>query len=262
MDLKRLKSISPALGAGFALITLGLAGSLYFLFLHGWKEPGAAGDKLNFEIFKLCITTMLVGGVALLFDYYRSREDRRKAEQAALEQSRKAELERQEEIRTHQRARLEAFLEDFIHTYNEIKRIRRNCQRSILKQNGVLYIDRDRYVELMEQLNDSQLELEKFARILMSKPPYLEAIAAKGKKQLTLGEKYLREVTHEFEDNKLKADADASRLLVDRDSRLFEFAVARPSFEKGDGKAHQLLIPITDFFDALNAEIKREQSPE
>ncbi len=183
-----------------------------------WASATSEQKKMLHEIFKFSVTTIIVGGAALLYGALQRRNDERQ-EQAA--QAREAKAAR--------RHRLEEFLREYTDAYNGIKFIRRELRNALIPSaDGAFEVNAQRYAELLRELNQGQLKLEEYRRILESKPAYLSFFGDDGAAWLSSAEEYLRHVNREYENRRLENTEGSNEILtVPPDSRLFQYVVSR-----------------------------------
>ncbi|MBL3574953.1 hypothetical protein JMK10_08875 [Rhodovulum sulfidophilum] len=212
-----------------------------------WVGATTDQQKMLHEIFKFSVTTILVGGAALLYGALQNRNDERQ-EQAA--QAREAKAAR--------RHRLEEFLREYTDAYNGIKFIRRELRNALIPSaDGAFEINAQRYAELLRELNQGQLKLEQYRRLLESKPAYLAFFGDEGAAWLSSAEKYLRHVTREYEYRRLeKTEGTDENLTVPPDSRLFQYVVSRKNTYHDRTSVEEHFVPLEIFFRkmALNIE--------
>ncbi|MBO9403126.1 hypothetical protein J7412_20055 [Shimia sp. R9_3] len=222
------------------------------------------------ELFKFSVTTVLVGGAALVYDALSKRADERHEKAEKEREDRKADLERERETRealqerireraAAQRRQLEHFLREATDAYNEIKYIRRELRNALSSQeNGTFHVGVERYCQLLRSLNRGQLKLEQFRRILMSKPDYLSFLGEQAADWLADAEEYLRHVTQEYEYRRLENLEDGT-LIVDPKSKLFQYVVSR-SNEHHDGSSMTMHFrPLDKFFQMLASHIEQAE---
>lgn len=164
----------------FALMGVALIGAFVFI---AWGEWIAA--RVHEEVFKVLAQLVLLaalGGVAsLVID--------------ALNRGR----ERREQIKE----RLRNTLSDLITSYNEVKSVRRRLRAEAIRPNSedpAAVVDSKEYAALLQRLNDAQLKIEAYGRLLEgNKDLYTnsqELLTELGK-----AEKYLGKLITEWEDS-------------------------------------------------------------
>jgi hypothetical protein len=195
------------MGALFA-VSVGLV--LFF-----WSR-GVVKDTLDMEIAKVALQGGIVAVIGTLLALLVSRrEDRVKAAQKALDESR--------EDRRYREERLKATLTRIRSSYNNSKRARRNMRalaRDCSKKPAVL--DLAHYDKYMAELNEAQLELEAIVSDVESdKETYASAYALLG--TLTKMEKYLCAIVSEYEKERSQVGRKAVRIPLGKLTALSEF---------------------------------------
>lgn len=214
-----------------------------------WDSATSEQQKMLHEIFKFSVTTIIVGGAALFYGALQRRNDERQ-EQAL--QAREAKAAR--------RHRLEEFLRECTDAYNGIKFIRRELRNALIPSaDGAFEINAQRYTELLRELNQGQLKLEQYRRLLESKPAYLAFFGDEGAAWLSSAEEYLRQVTREYEHRRLlKTVGSDDKLIVPPDSRLFQYAVSRKNTEHDGSSVTEHFGPLDRFFWKMASNIEAQ----
>jgi hypothetical protein len=145
-----------------------------------YAEGDGPRQKALIELFKFSMTTVLVGGAALFYTSHKRRVEERAV----------------------RRNKLESFRREFVQTYNEIKNHRRDLRYCLAGKSPA--IDLSQYNDIMRSLNNTQLRLEDFIKLLATKPDYFGTICIDGQKLLGKAERYLRSVTHDYERRSLE----------------------------------------------------------
>jgi hypothetical protein len=107
-----------------------------------YTEGDGPRQKALIELFKFSMTTVLVGGAALFYTSHKRRVEERAV----------------------RRNKLESFRREFVQTYNEIKNHRRDLRYCLAGKSPA--IDLSQYNDIMRSLNDTQLRLEDFKKLL------------------------------------------------------------------------------------------------
>lgn len=268
---------------GAVVCVAGIIIASWIFFVVDWNESEVARDKMLLELFKFAITTVLVGGAALVYDAFvkRAEINRKKIEEmrnrslADAEKERakneerleKARLELAEEQRriealdAARRRSLEEFFREVTSVYNDLKFIRRELRNALhMNEDNPYTIEKVRYAELLRDLNRGQLKLEQFRRILDARPAYLSFYGKKGAKLLSSAESYLRKVTREYEYRELETpDHKDSLLLAPPKSRLFQYAASSKNEEHDGTVFDKFFDPLDEFFSELASKIDAEQ---
>lgn len=242
---------------GIFLVFGGLAVAITsYIFASGpasWHpyELNANQIKMMIELFKFSITSVLVGGAALIYKGARVKivAERETAVRAASLEEEKI-IERAEKRATLKQQR-EIFFEAFTNTYNEIKFWRRELTREIIEQNdGSLQINFEKYCEIMRNLNQGQLELERYKRLSRFLPEYLQPISTISYDSFKSAEKYLRKVTREYEQREC-ADVVAKSVVISRDSKVYGFCSSRSANPTAKIAYTEFFIPLDKVFNGL-----------
>ena len=204
-----------------------------------------------FEFFKFSISTILVGGAAILYSTLKYQEENhRKTNELDMASQAARQL------------RLEEFLREFTDNYNKAKFIRRELKHELVSDgSGAFLIRTSQYEELMRELNQVQLKFELFRRLFESRPSYLFELSADAALAMEAAEGYLGRVTAEYEDNGLEVSTTAGMSSVSPKSKLFQFSV-KSSNSDSDGTAKNMYFASFEaVFSQIMDMIKDREEP-
>ncbi|MEM1299649.1 MAG: hypothetical protein AAGH68_10255 [Pseudomonadota bacterium] len=216
--------------------------------------PGVEGKTTSdaqFELFKFAVTAMIAGGVAMIWDAFKRREEAASEARA----SRGAQnAKRQKEIETYFR--------NLTKTYNQVKFERRILNHALLRrQDGTYDIFDKTYGASMDSLNELQLQLEFGKRLAELGAGALVDVGPKIKGDLYTAEQFLRAITEEYETRDLPYRDDPAGggwVQVRPDSKLAGF-VSRQVMEgrKGPKASSNFFLPMDTVYQQIADEVKR-----
>ncbi|WP_431825132.1 hypothetical protein [Burkholderia sp. F1] len=215
--------------AGYVALLLGVVGTLS---LVGKGIPFG----LDADVFKV-IATLVGTGLFGVFAPFAINE-----------------LNRQKERRDAERAMRRIMLADLITAYNDVKAIRRSLRAEAIRpvySGPSAHVLKQRYLELLPKLNEAQLRLESFVRLIdgnkLAYPGHDELL-----KRVSAAEKYLGALISEWENKSgLLLDAPGTNALAD--FPMLHCFVADASQSFGPGFAN----PIGEVLGKLAATLAK-----
>ena len=158
---------------GGFLILIGLLLLYYLVYVADGFVTDEIRPKVNIEIIKFVINSLIVGGAGLFLYKIKSESDHFHEDQK------------------HKTA----FVKSIIEHYNRAKSVRRRIRfANIGKKQNEYRFDGATLDELLLELNDAQLALETSKKIARAKPRYLQPHAEQVEERLATMEKFLNAV--------------------------------------------------------------------
>ncbi|MEO0484983.1 MAG: hypothetical protein AAF092_03615 [Pseudomonadota bacterium] len=231
--------------AGGAIIIgiVGAAGIFFRDTLIGACVTSSERSTLFVELFKFFLVSSFGGGVLLLLQALRDRND--EAEKERVRSQEKFELRKQQlQSKTEKHIKLHT---EFVRIYNQIKRIRRDLRRlteSSINQGSIRF-KLTEFSKLMSELNDSQLDLELFSR-LSNANQFLVVPSAEEKFSIKKAENFLRGVLSEFENGE----------YLDQEDGLVEIPTTSKTavFLHDTKPMSEFFVPIDVFFGIFHRD--------
>jgi hypothetical protein len=173
-------------------------------------------------------------------DLEKERERQRQDLEKERERQRQ-DLEKERERQSVHRASLTEFYRSTVDLYHECKRIRRMLRAASIRTGERWEIERERYEQLMDQLDDAQLRVEGMVRQVAAQSDLFGDAKKDLPSNLEKIEKYLRKPLDNYEDSYAERRVKDKNALIGLDEDLTEFVKSR-------GRRRDTLS-TTEFFD-------------
>lgn len=210
---------------GVMLILFGLLAIYWLAYKADSFVPDDDRSKLNIEIIKLVMNSLIVGGAGLILFGIKSASD-----QFHEDQMKKT-----------------AFLTSVIESYNRVKSVRRRIRfANINKERSEFRFDGTTLDELLLELNEVQLSLEASKKIASANPRYLRPRAARVKECLATMEKFLNKVV-----DKSVGEFDNVTVNENNGGNLYEL-IRKRSGSKGSKCEEELFSPMDELIAQLS----------
>lgn len=238
---------------GALVCLLGAVGVVSIFNFVDWSDSTASREEMLLGLFSFSLSTVLVGGTALLYDAITKRNDHLRSiieKQRLVDENQLAEARN---LLIEEQKNAADFLFSFSNAYKQVKFVRRELRSEVIcGPAGVSVINAERYRTLIRDLSKSQLELEKYRLLLQCRPAYLSFLGDKGLELIEGAECYLRKVIWEYEANRLRSDSENEAfLVVDENSRLFQYTASRASMHYDGSASSDFFSPLDEFFSML-----------